>query len=667
MVASVLFVAPSTAMAQQTTTTAETASSSSSTGLLTPQDVRDQNRLGNVTTAITRNLQKGEMQVNGIVYTPRWSNPVWVQPNSLSVLFEYCLPGEFADSGQHILGSRDLDVLESYSVALSPVMTGWLIVVENQNQTERIPAAVGVICASDANDIDTRIISPQEQTVIKNVIQQFLTIRNIQKTNITQIINIINNITTNQTGGGNNNQTGNQTGGGNNTTFKVTATWEPISGPVGQGNVTDTFAFRATVQGGTEPYTYRWDFGDGQTATGKNVQHKYENYLDQTKYNATVTVTDATNQTASDTTEVDTIGVRGQYPLTVSASWDVNDGGIAPANILLDSTVQGGRLLQGENYQCHWDFGDGTTGDGCSPFHTYEKPGHFNATVTASDSVGNTATDSIRIPIGTPSGLNVGIIAEPMTDEIAPSTWSFRASVYDPVSNNRTESDYTYHWNFGDGQTSDSPGRTVTHTFENPGRYQISVTVTDPDGKTATSDPEECCDIGIIARLEVQITKDIQDGTEAPSSWCFEPSFVTGAEGVPPYSYSWYFGDGASSYDREVCHTFEQPGDYDVELTVYDSVGGHATATTTIRVLPPLGTTTGGAENATTTTTEEQPPTTNETAAVTQPPTTGGETTTTTPPATTEGEEGASTTTPPTTGGETTTTTPPITNDTLGQ
>ena len=65
--------------------------------------------------------------------------------------------------------------------------------------------------------------------------------------------------------------------------------------------------------------------------------------------------------------------------------------------------------------------------------------------------------------------------------------------MYDPVSNNRTESDYTYHWNFGDGQTSDSPGRTVTHTYENPGSYEVTVTVTDPDGNTATSNSDECC------------------------------------------------------------------------------------------------------------------------------------------------------------------------------
>lgn len=227
-----------------------------------------------------------------------------------------------------------------------------------------------------------------------------------------------------------------------------------------------------------------------------------------------------------------------------------------------------------------------------------------------------------------------------MTDEIAPSTWSFRAAVYDPVSNNRTESDYTYHWNFGDGQTSDSADRTVTHTYENPGRYTITVTVTDPDGNTATSDSDQCCDIGIIVPFEVQITSDIQDGTEAPSTWCFEPSFVTGKEGVPPYRYSWLFEDGASSDEENVCHTFEQPGDNEVELRVHDSIGGFATASDTIRVLPPLGTTPGGTENATTAATTEgeeqqQPSTTNETsAAIVSPPQTtggGGGTTTNTP------------------------------------
>ena len=195
MVASVLFAAAPSAMAQQTTTTAPT------TPPLTPEEQQQQNRLQNTIAAISRNLEQGQKEVNGVVYTPRWSEPVWVQPSSLSLLFVYCLPGEFADSGQEILGGSELNVLESYSLAVTSDLTGWLMVVENEHQTDRLPAAVGVICASDANDPETRTLSQQEQTEINNIIRQFITVRNTVINNVTQIINIINNVTTNQTGG----------------------------------------------------------------------------------------------------------------------------------------------------------------------------------------------------------------------------------------------------------------------------------------------------------------------------------------------------------------------------------------------------------------------------------------------------------------------------------
>jgi hypothetical protein len=187
MVAGVLFAAPSV-MAQQIP--------------LTPQELEQQNRLQNVIAATTRNLEQGQKQVDGVVYTPRWSsNPVWVEPNSLSILFVYCLPGEFADSGQEILGGSGLEVLESYSLAVTNDLMVWFMVVENENENVRFPAAVGVICSSDVNDAETRVLSPQEQQDINNIIQQFITIQNTQVTNIDQVINIINNVTTNATTG----------------------------------------------------------------------------------------------------------------------------------------------------------------------------------------------------------------------------------------------------------------------------------------------------------------------------------------------------------------------------------------------------------------------------------------------------------------------------------
>src|SRR5919109_4858090 len=206
MVAGILFAAPS-AMAQQTAAT-------TTTPPLTPEEQQQQDRLRDTIAVTTRNLEQGEKEVNGVVFTPRWSNPVWVGADSLAVLFVYCLPGEFADSGQQILGGSELSVLESYALALTGDFMVWFMVVENENEDVRLPAAVGVICASDLAEGETRVLSSEEQQEVNNIIQQFITIQNTQITSINQVINVINNVTTNGTGPVTPPPPANDTGGG---------------------------------------------------------------------------------------------------------------------------------------------------------------------------------------------------------------------------------------------------------------------------------------------------------------------------------------------------------------------------------------------------------------------------------------------------------------------
>jgi PKD repeat protein len=54
--------------------------------------------------------------------------------------------------------------------------------------------------------------------------------------------------------------------------------------------------FTGSASGGTQPYTYSWDFGDGFTATGVSVSHSY---LLPGTYTVTLTVSDANGQTAT--------------------------------------------------------------------------------------------------------------------------------------------------------------------------------------------------------------------------------------------------------------------------------------------------------------------------------------------------------------------------------
>src|SRR5215213_6739030 len=252
MVASVLFAAPSLSLAQQTNTGTATVTTPPP---LTPQEQQQQDRLQSIIAATTRNLIQGQKQIDGLVYTPRWSSPVWVEPDSLSIVFAYCLPGEFVDSGQHILGGSDLEVLESYALAVTSDLTGWLIVVENENENARLPAAVGVICSSDANDPEARTLSQQEQVEINNIIKQFITVRNTVINNVTQVINIINNVTTNGTGGPTPPPPTNDTGTNDTGGPILPPPTNNTGGPILPPPTNDTGAEPPTTGGGAEPPT----------------------------------------------------------------------------------------------------------------------------------------------------------------------------------------------------------------------------------------------------------------------------------------------------------------------------------------------------------------------------------------------------------------------------
>jgi PKD repeat protein len=67
-----------------------------------------------------------------------------------------------------------------------------------------------------------------------------------------------------------------------------------------EGNIMEDIEFDGTATGGSPPYEYFWDYGDGNTSSGD--PHPTHNYANAGNYTVIFTVKDSVNDTASDTT-----------------------------------------------------------------------------------------------------------------------------------------------------------------------------------------------------------------------------------------------------------------------------------------------------------------------------------------------------------------------------
>jgi PKD repeat protein len=224
-----------------------------------------------------------------------------------------------------------------------------------------------------------------------------------------------------------------------------------------------------------KPLTYRWDFGDGGAAFGDEAEHTYEQ---GGTYTATLTVTDQAGQTATRTFTVTVTNPPANAAPSVEAA-ATPASGPAPLAVLL--TAQG-TDPDGDVLTYKWEFGDGSTANGRRVRHTYTATGTFTAKVTATDTAGNSASDTIQVVVGNPAGNQAPTVqaAASKTSGKAPLTVQLTAAGSDPDGDQ-----LAYTWSFGDGGAAG--GTKATHQYKTPGTYTATVTVTDAGGKTGTA------------------------------------------------------------------------------------------------------------------------------------------------------------------------------------
>lgn len=157
----------------------------------------------------------------------------------------------------------------------------------------------------------------------------------------------------------------------------------------------------------------------------------------------------------------------------------------------------------------------------------------------------------------TPKTYPVAIFTANVTTREVPFTASFTDA--------STGSPTVWLWNFGDGGTSTS--QNPTHTYTTAGTYTVSLTATNANGtdvetksgyiKATSSIP--------VAGFDMTTTRV---GT-IPHTVQFEDT----SAGAEPKTYLWDFGDGTTSTDKNPMHTYEQPGTFNVTLTITNAYG----------------------------------------------------------------------------------------------
>lgn len=141
---------------------------------------------------------------------------------------------------------------------------------------------------------------------------------------------------------------------------------------------------------------------------------------------------------------------------------------------------------------------------------------------------------------------------------------------FNDLSTSATSTLVRWEWDFGDGSQQVFTASPFTHTYSNPGRYDVSLKVTDATG----------CTDQFSAPAELIITNP-QVGFRADTLYCPAAPlpFVDTSSGAG-LTYLWDFGDGATSTLQHPEHSYPMgDNDYTVKLTITDISGCEATLT----------------------------------------------------------------------------------------
>ncbi len=238
-----------------------------------------------------------------------------------------------------------------------------------------------------------------------------------------------------------------------------------------------------------------------------------------------------------------------------------------------------------------WDFGDGSPlASGVTTSHSYAQYGTYNATLTVTDDLGLTDSETIAIninqgnqpPVAAPAGPYLPLAGDGVT---------FNGSGSSDPNAACGDSIVSYEWDLTDNGSYDvtgampmlSPAQVASAYPLLNTPYTLRLRVTDEFGATGTATTTVT-----VSGPPVAAFTAIPNPAACAQTVNFDGSTSTAGTGHPIVTYSWDFGDGSPlGSGVTTTHAYTQYGTYTVNLTVTDDVA--RTASTSVNVVVSQG------------------------------------------------------------------------------
>ena len=206
-----------------------------------------------------------------------------------------------------------------------------------------------------------------------------------------------------------------------------------------------------------------------------------------------------------------------------------------------------------------WDFGNGAFSTKQNPSTTYFTSGTYTVTLSATNASGTGTVTKTSL---------ITVFVEPVAEFRAivrngctPAKIQFSDMSSSPQGTRITQ----WKWDFGDGASSSE--QSPQHIYTSPGSFTVTLTVTNDKGCSYLVTKPNYIDI--ILGVTANFFSSEPTVCRAPALINFEAN----SDGPGTLSYFWDFGDGSTSRNPKLSHTYNKDGTYNVKLIVNSSQG----------------------------------------------------------------------------------------------